>query len=659
MNKNRKFIRILAVATAAFSLLCSSACAKKDPTEETNKGKQWTFDPTLSEEYKPTDTDIVLAENGKTDYVIVVPEENPWAINQARTELQTFFSEATGANLPVKADTGLTFDTDKKYISLGNTTVYQGSDMNLTIEEYDEDGFHIKRFGNTVIIAGAENNGTMYGIYDFLYYNLGVKMWANEEITVPKHEKVYLKDFDYKSVPDISNRTLGIWYNCYPEILEYRLKLNHNNGKNWIAWCHTSFELLPPDTYQKEHPDWYYPYYENAEKKPQQLCYTNKEMKAKLIEILKAKVEANPVKYGLLQIGQEDNSSFCDCDNCMVEIEKYGYGGLFMRFMNEIADIMNPWVEETYGGERTIKWIMFAYGKTVPAPATRNDDGSYTPIDQSVIAHENVGVMIAPLGSDWSHSLVDGEHNEETKASIEGWLAIQPEFYIYTYNVVFDNLMIFMDHWSYVKESYQIFEQIGAEFIFDQGANHRSMPFFELSNYVRSKLLWDLHTDVEGAIDDFMTAYYKAAAPKVKEYFDLVRTRYKLIEAEMNANGEKFWLPSYVRYDSALLSEEYWPKEWLLNGIKIYDEALSLCEQIADPTEREMAIKRVKAERLSPIYLLMQLYRSTLNNADIRYYMAEFKEGCEVNSIDYYTEHGKAQGDTVQKLLDGWSTAIN
>ena len=246
MNKNRKFIRILAVATAAFSLLCSSACAKKDPTVETNKGKQWTFDPTLSEEYKPTDTDIVLAENGKTDYVIVVPEENPWAINQARTELQTFFSEATGANLPVKADTGLTFDTDKKYISLGNTTVYQGSDMNLTIEEYDEDGFHIKRFGNTVIIAGAENNGTMYGIYDFLYYNLGVKMWANEEITVPKHEKVYLKDFDYKSVPDISNRTLGIWYNCYPEILEYRLKLNHNNGKNWIAWCHTSFEFCRP-----------------------------------------------------------------------------------------------------------------------------------------------------------------------------------------------------------------------------------------------------------------------------------------------------------------------------------------------------------------------------------------------------------------------------
>jgi hypothetical protein len=499
----------------------------------------------------------------------------------------------------------------------------------------------------------------MYGIYDFLYYNLGVKMWANEEITVPKHEKVYLKDFDYKSVPDISNRSLGIWYQKYPEILEYRLKLNHNNGKNWIAWCHTSFELLPPDTYQKEHPDWYYPYDASAEKRPQQLCYTNKEMKAELINVLKARVEANPVKYGLLQIGQQDNSAFCDCESCTAEIEKYGYGGLFMRFMNEVADIMNPWVEETYSGERTVKWVMFAYGKTVPAPVTKNEDGSYTPVDQSVVAHENVGVMIAPLGSDWSHSLVDGEHNEKTKASIEGWLAIKPEFYIYTYNVVFDNQMIFMDHWSYVKESYQIFEQIGAEYIFDQSASHCSLPFFELSNYVRSELLWDLNTDVEGAIDDFMAAYYKAAAPKVKEYFDLVRTRYKIIEENRKAEDKDFWLPSYVRNDSALLSEEYWPKEWLLNGIRIYDEALALCEEIQDPTEREMAIKRVKAERLSPIYLLMQLYRSTLNSVDIKYYMAEFKEGCDLNAITYYTEHGRAQGDTVQKLLDGWSTAIN
>jgi len=660
MNKSKKIIQILAVVTSALSLFSFSACNLfKQEEEKPSSGKQWTFDATAAEEYKPNDTNVVLAENGKSDYVIVVPEDIPYQVNQARTELQLFFQESTGVALPIVYDTGLTFDQSKKYISLGNTTVYQGSGMNLTVAEYDEDGFAIKTFGNTVIIAGAEANGTMYGIYDFLYYNLGVKVWANEEITIPKHDKVFLKDFDYKSVPDISNRALGIWYQKYPEILEYRLGLNRNNGKNWIVWCHTSFQLLPPATYQKAHPEWYYPVHPNAEKSPQQLCYTNAEMKEELIKVLKARVEASSAKFGLLQIGQEDNSAFCDCSNCQKEIDKYGYGGLFMRFMNEVADIMNPWVEETYQGEKTVKWIMFAYGKTVPAPVTKNADGTYTPVDESVVAHKNVGVMIAPLGSDWAHSLVDGEHNEQTKASIEGWLAIKPEFYIYTYNVVFDNQMIFMDHWSYVKESYQIFEQIGAEFIFDQSASHCSLPFFELSNYVRSRLLWDLNTDVEATIDEFMEAYYKAAAPKVKEYFDLCRTRYKLIEADMAKDGEKFWLPSYVRYDPNLLSTEYWPKEWLLNGIKIYDEALALCEQIEDPVEKANAIKRVKAERLSPIYLLMELYLTTMNSTDVAYYMEEFREGCEVNAINYYTEHGKAQGDSVQNLLNSWSAYLN
>lgn len=659
MNKKSKFNRIIAIVSSSLLLLSATACG-----DSTSGDDGWSFDASITAEYKPEDTSIVLAENGKTDYVIVVPEETPYQVNQARTELQLFFQQSTGAALPVTTDSGITYDESKKYISLGHTTIYQGANMNLTVAEYEEDGFAIKRFGNTVVIAGAENNGTMYGIYDFLYYNLGVKMWANEEITVPKHERVTLKDFDYKSAPDIENRSLGIWYERYPEILEYRLKLNHNFGKNWIQWCHTSFELLPPATYQMEHPDWYFPNY-SAEiaagqkpKTPQQLCYTNTEMKAELINVLKAKVEASTAKYALLQIGQQDNSSFCTCDDCQAEVDKYGHSGLLMRFINEVADIMNPWVEQTYGGERTVKWIVFSYGPTVPTPTVKNADGSHTPIDNSVVAHKNVGVMIAPLGANWGYSLVDGVHNEDTKDSIEGWLAIKPEFYIYTYNVVFDCQMIFMDHWSYVKESYQIFDQIGANYIFDQSASHCALPFFELSNYVRSRLLWDLNVDVEAEIDGFMNAYYKTAAPKVKEYFDLVRTRYKLIEREATANGEEFWMASYIRYNDKLLSKEFWPKEWLLNGIKIYDEALALCEQIVDPEERQKASNRVKAERLSPIYLLMELYKTELSNADLRYYIETFREGCDVNAINYYTEHGKAQGTTVQKLLSDWSSQI-
>lgn len=660
----KKIFQVIAISAAA--TLVFSSCGQSGNAGNNNKVTDgdygtWTFDPTLSTEYEPNDTDVVLAENGRTDYVVVVPQSSTWQVNQAKEELNLFFEQSTGVRLPVQTDEGLTFDSSKKYISIGDTTVYQGSGMRCTYEEYEEDGFAIKTIGSTVIIASAEANGMLYGVYDFLRYNLGVRIWSNDEFTVPKHDKVYVKAFDYKSVPDFDSRALGLSYEMYPYILEYRLGLSRNNGKNLMSWCHTSFQLLDPNKYQEEHADWYYPNYtgQAEKKKPQQLCYSNEGMKEELIKVLKEKVEASSLKYGSMLITQEDNSGFCNCDNCQAEINKYGYGGFLMRFINEIADVMNPWVEETFNGEKEVKWVIFAYGLTKTPPVVKNSNGTYLPVDESVVAHKNVGVMLAPLSADWAHSLVDGEHNAEWKSCFEGWQVIKPTFYAYTYNVVFDDQFIFMDSWSYVKQSYQLFEQIGVNFIFDQGASHCNLPFFELTSYVRSRILWDTNTDVEKEIDAFMNAYYKTAAPKVKEYFDLLRTRYKIIDMKMAENGEKFWLPSYVRYDSDLRSAEYWPKEWLLNGIRIYDEALELCSQIEDSEERAKAERRVKAERLSPVYLLMQIHRTSLSKAEITHYIDIFRDGCDVNSIEYYTEHGVEEHTTVKKLLDEWSVYLN
>ena len=155
----RKLFQVIAISAAAMFLF--AACGNPAGSDESkNKNKvtdgeygAWEFDPTLTEEYKPEDTNVVLAENGETEYVIVVPENTPWQVSQARQELNLFFGQSTGVQMPVVSDTGLTFDTTKKYVSIGNTTVYQGSGMNLTYDEYEEDGFAIKTFGNTVIVC--------------------------------------------------------------------------------------------------------------------------------------------------------------------------------------------------------------------------------------------------------------------------------------------------------------------------------------------------------------------------------------------------------------------------------------------------------------------------------------------------------------------------
>ena len=655
MKEKKIWKKVIALAFATCFALSAFACKEdEEETDESQKGK-FTFETETREKYSAVDTDIVLAENNQSDYVIVVPENTSTDIIQARDELNLFFSQSTGVTLKAVKDTDLAFDSTQKYISLGKTAVYDGSGMNLSYDEYGEDGFHIKRFGNTVIINGADDDGVVYGVYDFLEYNLGVKIYGEKDMVIPVHDKVYLKDFDYKSVPDIADRTMGISSaERYSTITEYRLGLSQDHGTNWITWCHTHFNLLPPKTYKADHPDWYSP-------DGTQLCLTNDEMITELIKVIKVRIqEREDLTHGLFMLGHEDVNSFCNCARCEAEKAKYGgeNSAVMMRFINKVADIMNPWVEETYNGEKTFKWITFAYGKTVPPPVTKNSDGTYSPVDESVVAHENVGVMIAPLGSDWAHSRLDEENNAKIKLAIEGWSAIEPEIYTYTYNVVFDNQFIFMDDWSYLKETFQIFEQMNTKYVFNDGTSFVNLPFFELRTYVSAELMWDLSTDVEATIDEFINVYYKEAAPKVKEYFDLVRTHYRMLERELAAEGDAFRMWSYVRYDPDLVSAKWWPKNWLLNAIKIYDEALVLAEGMEAGEDRETTINRVKAERLAPLYLLLEIHRSTMTEQELRAYIQMFKDDCEVNSIQYYDQHSKENGKTVQALINAWSAGL-
>ena len=143
-----------------------------------------------------------------------------------------------------------------------------------------------------------------------------------------------------------------------------------------------------------------------------------------------------------------------------------------------------------------------------------------------------------------------------------------------------------------------------------------------------------------------------------KEYFDLVRTRYRMIERELNERDELFHMFSYVRNEPDLESAEWWPKNWLLNAIRIYDEALALAEAMPEGEERETTIKRVLAERNSPIYLLLELHRNSLTDEEWRGYIEEFRYACDVNSILYYAKHGEKYGQSVAEAIARWSYGL-
>ncbi|MBQ5929231.1 MAG: DUF4838 domain-containing protein, partial [Clostridia bacterium] len=478
------------------------------------------------------------------------------------------------------------------------------------------------------------------------------------EIKIPDHtqDTVYLKNFDYKNIPDFSERTNDLngrneknGAGRYDDVTAYRLGYNLGTGENWYRWCHTHFSVMPKNKYFDEHRDWY-------SHDGTQLCLTNEEMTAEFIKNMQTIINNNPARRdtpGYFEIGQEDTNTFCECDRCVrVASENGGKSGVMMLFMNKIADAMNPWMEQNYP-ETSIKWVTFAYQQTVDAPAKKLGDGTWIAYNDAVKPHKNVGVMLAPLDCDWAHDLRDPVYNQRWSNALAGWRALNPEIFVYIYSVIFDDLFYFMDNWDTCKEQYQMWLDMNAVFMFEEGG-YANMPFYELKNYVRSKLMWDVDADVEYYIDDFIDNYYKAAAPYVKEYFLRLRTNYELIEQEMIAKGQNFRLMSFMRYAPEMKSKDYWSIDWLLSGIALYDEALKACEAMPDGEDKENAIKRVKAERAAPIYMIMSIYGPELSYGDIRYYIEEFREACEINNITYC---GQDVG-SVQSVLDGWMSYI-
>ncbi len=652
MKKNKFGVGIVACVLALATTL--TACGDDVPSLKKDYEGEWVFTSEVSEQVVPSDTNIVLAENGNTEYKIVVTETRDDYINQGLIDLQEFFEQSTGAKISYVADTGLSFNENDKVISLGRTSLLEGSGITADLSELGEDGFIIKTKGNNLFICGGYNTGTMYGIYDFLDYQLGVKFWGYEEITVPKNQKVFVKDFSLKSIPAFDDRVLGNDYLCYPTVNSWRLKLDNNQGPHWLEYTHNYLKLLPKDKYFAEHRDWY-------STDGQQLCLTNPEIIQPMVDSVKEQVELQMkdwLSYLYFGIFQEDVATFCNCERCQAEVKLYRESGVTVRFINKLAEQLNPWAKEKYP-DKTIKWVMYSYQKTVEPPSKKNDKGEYVALDESVKTGENVVVQIAHSGSNWWYSIVDPEYNERTSYQLNGWACCCDEVLIYTYNAVFNNQWLTNFDYSYIKESYQIYEQMGAAYLFDQSPTRKDMPFYELSSYVRAKMLWNPNLDVEKLIDDFINVYYKAAAPKVREYFDFLRARYGTLDREYAERGEQFKILAFTFSYPEWVSETYWPKDWLLRGIKIYDEALELAETIEDQTDRERVIRRVKANRTQPLYLLIELYRDQIGTAMLEKYINEFSEHVEANSMVYYTEHGHKENVTIQGLINGWKASLN
>lgn len=580
-------------------------------------------------ERKIEKTDTVLAETGKTDFIAVLPDHPDEYEKFAAEELCRIFGMAAGVRPETVCESKL--KAKSRRIFLGKTDALKKLGEKPTFEEFCYDGYKIRTAGEDVYVFGLQR-GTYFGVYEFCRIHFGYRYYAKNEIRIDKAERYFLYNAAVFEKPDIAARSLGFWSTFKFDEGEgneehtARLKLGRNLYSDWILSAHTYFTILPKEKHFADHPDWYSPDGAN-------LCLTNEEMRKAFVESLKKIISEKKGNY--LMIGQEDNFGFCDCPRCRERIEKTGSpSAVMMEFSNKVARDVKAWLRET-DPERPLTLVTFAYNATSKPPVRTDEKGNLVPVSESVVAEDNLAVMVVPFSCVYSKAYNDKKYNRVTAENFEGWSVVSGNLHVWTYCVNFDNYMINFNNWGMMKKNYSILRDYGVSFIFDQGSHNSPTPCFEeLRQFLQSSLLWDLSQDEEALTDEFFNEYYKDIAPHMKLYWQLMRARWDFIEeaygegARTGAGDSSYWNLA-----------QFWPKEFLSCCMNVLNEARGKLELLrAAEWDKYMLLRpRLLKDSLSVRFILLNVYGNDYGS-ELARMVQKFKDDCKACGILAFNE---------------------
>ena len=563
-------------------------------------------------------TDILLVENGGTQYTVVMPKNATAAEEYAVEVLCEQFERATGILLSVSADNGQALDQNKKIISVGRTSILANSGLSVTQEELKRDGYKLKRYGKTVVLCGATDSGTLYSVGDFLHYQFNYEAYAADEIYIEKTNTSYLKDYNVVEIPDFWSRDTDGYVQKYPDhAASLRLRTLHQTGeyldygtsKDWIGGhCESWYHIIPPAVYKDPnipetyHPEWY---------SSRQLCLTNQAMLAEFIKNLKQMILDNPMGT-IVNLGEEDSGGMCTCANCKQEMRDYNVSGYVIRFSNKVINEIEEWKKQE-GINREFDYVIFAYsasGSHVP-PVEKLADGSYKIKDESCRPHEKLYIRLAPLDPYCYY------HSFETKSCslnavfvnyVNGWRAITNNFYIWDYAADYRDFLPFYDMYGALQDNLRWYKEIGIKNIYRQDSTaEASNSFAAFDAYLTAKLMWDVDADVDALTQDFFTKYYESGAKDMLAYFNLMRSHYKMLDATLEKGVHN---TCYFRLDP-----NNWPIRVLEQALAYINSAAASYESLkaTDPDRYEVMYLRTLRESVCVRSMILENYSAYYN----------------------------------------------
>src|SRR3990172_7402809 len=125
---------------------------------------------------------LVLADDGSSDYRIVVSQAASPSERHAAVELQTFLERITGARLPIVTDSEPPSDYE---VLVGDSARVSATGVAIDFADLGDEGYVIRTAGARLIVAGGRQRGTLYGVYGLLEDHLGCRWFTPTVESIP------------------------------------------------------------------------------------------------------------------------------------------------------------------------------------------------------------------------------------------------------------------------------------------------------------------------------------------------------------------------------------------------------------------------------------------------------------------------------------------
>lgn len=646
----KKLICIISALISLFTFTFSMTACKKDTTPVVPK----------DEEQVLVKSGHKLVVGGNTEYVILLPQNCTTNEITAAKDLHDIIFEATEAELEIVYEGSYNVTNSTPVISIGDTELAKSRNVRTDNTDLLRSGYVLKTMDNQLfIMADGNGNGLYYAVYDFCEDAVGYRYYYIDEVYYDKKSTVDLYSYDEVVKPSIDFRAT-----LYPTVSsneDYRRHLRYFVwNEEYYTRAHTqTAQVVNYDTFKSRaygsvdkdgNPNHWFSNASNT--KSRQLCWTaGEEMERQAAKDIFDYIVKEQIDKQYFHLGQADNSNFCTCARCEQAKKDYAYNdaGLQIVWANHVCEYLQELLDNAGMHDKDIKLVLFAYMGTETPPVIKEKNGTYRLYSDEVKINDMITYEWAPIYTDYSVSYTHS-NNELMYNNVKMWnelfkiCGLENKMSVWTYETNFKNFMYMFDNASTFAENMQFFAENGINNVFSQGANTTNQPTMqEMKLFVQSQIMWDPTKNYDELVDEFMEHFYKDAAPFMREYYDLIRMRYKQAQLLDGAQFSSIY--------SNIGSNKIWTLDFVSALDRLFDKAYSAINHYATEDRNTYAklYDRLKEVEITLMYAKLSHYNNKFTQEELDLLIDEYKFYCNKYNI---VQNAESESGNIQNAFD-------